>query len=154
MQFLGGRLPKAQYDDPDKILEQEELDDEMMSDFMQGGRGGATGNQSNRSGGSIPKNTKHSMLSAKISPSNSLAGITRGQDPTNRSVIEENFKDDDSIHKMNHRRHKSKQQQNLKEIEKPRVVHDPELDQISSIQMNQMQQESTKDSTVDNIIDG
>ena len=44
MKFLGGRLPKAQYDDPDKILEQEELDDEMMSDFMQGGRGNATGN--------------------------------------------------------------------------------------------------------------
>lgn len=108
MQFLGGRLPKAQYDDPDKILEQEELDDEMMSDFMQGGRGNATGNQSNRSGGSIPKNTKHSMMSAKISPTNSLAGITRGQDPTNRSVIEENFKDDDSMHQMNHKRHKSK----------------------------------------------
>lgn len=99
-----------------------------MNDFMQGGRGGATGNQSNRSG-SIPKNTKHSMVSAKISPTNSLAGITRGQDPTNRSVIEENFKDDDSMHQMNHRKLKSKRQQyKASEIEKPRVIHDPELD--------------------------
>jgi NIMA (never in mitosis gene a)-related kinase 1/4/5 len=31
MLFLGGRLPKAQYDDPDKILEEEELDDEEMN---------------------------------------------------------------------------------------------------------------------------
>jgi len=34
MLFLGGRLPKAQYEDPDKIIEQEELDDEQLSDFM------------------------------------------------------------------------------------------------------------------------
>lgn len=37
-------------------------------------------------------------MSAKISPTNSLAGITREQDPSNRSVIQENFKDDDSMH--------------------------------------------------------
>lgn len=35
MLFLGGRLPKSQYDDPDKILEQEEFDEESMNDFMQ-----------------------------------------------------------------------------------------------------------------------
>jgi hypothetical protein len=90
----------------------------MMSDFMQGGRGGATGGQSNRSGGSIPKNTKHSMMSAKISPTNSLVGLKGNQDPTNRSVIEENFKDNDSMHKMNHRRHKSKQL-------RPSEIHKP-----------------------------
>lgn len=35
MLFLGGRLPKAQYDDPDKILEEEEIDAESMNEFMQ-----------------------------------------------------------------------------------------------------------------------
>lgn len=40
MLFLGGRLPKAQYDDPDKILEEEELDDEQMSKFMDESSGG------------------------------------------------------------------------------------------------------------------
>jgi hypothetical protein len=34
MLFLGGRLPKAQYDDPGQILEEEELDDDQMNDFM------------------------------------------------------------------------------------------------------------------------
>jgi hypothetical protein len=34
MLFLGGRLPKAQYDDLDKILEQEEIDEDSMHDFM------------------------------------------------------------------------------------------------------------------------
>jgi hypothetical protein len=38
MLFLGGRLPKSQYEDPDKILEQEELDDDQMSEFYQGGK--------------------------------------------------------------------------------------------------------------------
>ena len=37
MLFLGGRLPKAQYDDPDKILEEEELDDESLNNFIQSG---------------------------------------------------------------------------------------------------------------------
>jgi hypothetical protein len=34
MLFLGGRLPKAQYNDPDKILEQEEIDEESMQGFL------------------------------------------------------------------------------------------------------------------------
>ena len=38
MLFLGGRLPKSLYEDPDKILEQEELDDDEMSEFIQGGK--------------------------------------------------------------------------------------------------------------------
>lgn len=92
MLFLGGRLPKAQYDDPDKILEQEEIDEDSMHDFM-------NRQQSNRSNSNIPKFTKHSMLSAKISPSNSLVGLRATNDPSNKSVIEENhYKDNDSLH--------------------------------------------------------
>ena len=44
------------------------------------------------------------MLSAQISPNNSLVG-TQGKDPTNKSVIEENFKDNDSMHELK-KRHK------------------------------------------------
>jgi len=50
MLFLGDRLPKSQYEDPDKILEQEELDEEEMNEFVQGGKlNGSNGGQSNRS---------------------------------------------------------------------------------------------------------
>lgn len=54
---------------------------------------------------------QQTVLSAKLSPANSMSGlkITNGGDPTNKSVIEDHFKDNDSLHEMNpnHRRHKS-----------------------------------------------
>ena len=78
------------------------------------------------------------MMSAKISPTNSLVGLKGISDPTNRSVIEGDFNENDSMHKMNHRRHKSKQLKQS-DIQKPLILqHDPELDEISSIHLNQM----------------
>jgi len=61
---------------------------------------GSNGGQSNRSN-SYAKQTKHSMMSAKISPSSSLVGM-KG-DPTNKSVVEENFQDNDSMQGINHK---------------------------------------------------
>lgn len=104
-----------------------------MSEFMQaGGVTGKnnTGGQSNRSN-SIAKQTKHSMMSAKISPSNSLVGM-RGaisNDPTNKSVIEENFKDNDSLHDMKNNRKHKQHHRIIKPLEPPsKPMHDPELD--------------------------
>jgi hypothetical protein len=67
------------------------------------------------------------MMSAQISPNNSLAGTHAG-DPTNKSVIEDNFKDNDSMHdirkKPKHRIIKPAQGQKL---HMP-AQQDPELD--------------------------
>ena len=147
MLFLGGRLPKAQYDDPGSILEQEELDDDEMQDFIN------DRNRSNSNNGR--KQHQQTMQSAKLSPANSLNGlkITIG-DPTNKSVIDDNFKDNDSLHQMgNHQKIKSNR------VIRPiagaqsaaKAILDPELDQISTIQMHNQGQESTKDSTADKI---
>jgi len=44
------------------------------------------------------------MLSAQISPNNSLVGTHAG-DPTNKSVIEDNFKDNDSMLEGGRKKH-------------------------------------------------
>lgn len=82
------------------------------------------------------------MQSAKLSPANSLSGLKMtGGDPTNKSVIEDNFKDNDSLNGVNkHRRHKSNRGvggvrplQMANQAGKAIMGQDPELDQISSI---------------------
>jgi hypothetical protein len=93
------------------------------------------------------------MLSAQISPNNSLVG-TQAKDPTNKSVIEDNFKDNDSMldlkKRHKHRIIKPSQGGNYH----PSSHQDPELDQISSIHLNHLNNhESTKDSTGGNILD-
>lgn len=135
MLFLGGRLPKAQYDDPDQILEQEEIDEESMNGFMQ--------NSGNPNSGILKHLGKgqQTVLSAKLSPANSMSGLkyTGGPaDPTNKSVVEDSsFKDNDSLHQMNqHRRHRSNKLIRPVVAAGRAMMKEPsELDQISSINL-------------------